>query len=81
MKSADLVICYFAADGLSAVSMLEFGLGVAKLQREGKGSMLVCCEPGYVRRGNIQVVCARYGIRLLEGLDGLEEEVKYNLEL
>jgi hypothetical protein len=38
--------------------------------------MLVCCEPGYVRRGNVQILCARYGIGLIEGLDGFGDIVR-----
>ena len=80
MKVADLVVVYFAAEGLSAVSLLEFGLCTAKMDG-GKGSMIVCCEQGYARRGNVQVVCARYGIGLLDSLDCLADEVKTMLEL
>ena len=80
MKEADLVVAYFAANGLSAVSMLEFGLCVAKVQ-QGTGTMLVCCEPGYMRRGNVQIVCARYGVKLLDSLDNAAEEIKSILAL
>jgi hypothetical protein len=75
MEEADLVIVYFAAKGLSAVSLLELGLCVAKMEG-GKGRVLVCCEPRYERRGNVQIVCERYGIKLMEELDGLEDVVK-----
>lgn len=80
MKDADLVIVYFAAKGLSAVTLLEFGLCVAKMEGR-KGTMLVCCEPKYERRGNVQVVCAKYDIKLMEGLDGVEDIVKEVLDL
>ena len=80
MKEADLVVVYLAAEGLSAVSLLELGLCAARTEN-GHGRVIVCCEPGYARRGNVQVVCARYGIGLLESLDSLVEEVKSLLEL
>jgi hypothetical protein len=32
------------------------------------GKLLVCCPPGYWRKGNVDVVCARYSIPQLPTL-------------
>ena len=32
---------------------------------------MVCCPEGYWRRGNVQVVCHRYGVREAADLAGL----------
>ena len=80
MDDAELVFVYFASEGLSAVSMFEFGHCVAKV-RNGTGRMLVCCEDGYARRGNVQIVCARHGIKLLETMENVVEEIASILAL
>lgn len=80
MEKADLVFIYFASEGLSAVSMFEFGNCLTKLY-SGTGTMLVCCEDGYARRGNVQIVCARHGIKLLETMENVVEEIQSVLAL
>jgi hypothetical protein len=80
MEEADLVFVYFASEGLSAVSMFEIGHCVAKMQ-SGAGTMLVCCEDDYARRGNVQIVCARHGIKLLDTMENVVEEIKSILAL
>jgi hypothetical protein len=44
---------------LSPITLLEFGLHARG------GRLVVGCPPGFWRRGNVEVVCARYGIQLL----------------
>jgi hypothetical protein len=80
MEEADLVFVYFASEGLSAVTMFEFGHCLAKMQN-GRGTMLVCCEDGYARRGNVQIACARYDIKLLDTMENVVEEIKGTLAL
>jgi len=59
-EAADVVVVYFHPDTQAPVSLLELGL------RTPRQKALVVCPPGYWKRGNVQVVCQRYGIRLLE---------------
>jgi hypothetical protein len=30
---------------------------------------IVCCPEGYWRRGNVQIVCERYGIKFVDNID------------
>jgi hypothetical protein len=62
---ADCIVFYFDPNTKSPISLLELGL----FARSGK--LLVCCPEGFWRRGNVQIVCARWGIPLIETLDEL----------
>jgi hypothetical protein len=58
---------YFDPESKSPITLLELGLvGGAKMQA------VVCCPKGFWRRGNIEIVCARYGIPLY---DNFEESI------
>jgi hypothetical protein len=65
LEAADVVVMYLDPGTRSPVSLLELGL----CARSGK--LRVCCPPGYWRRGNVEVVCLRYGIPLFGTLDEL----------
>lgn len=41
---------------------------------------MVCCPDGFWRRGNVQVVCARYGVKLVEALREMRTEVEGRLQ-
>lgn len=55
-ERADLIAMYFAPETYAPITLLELGLFAAS------GKLLVCCPPGYWRKGNVGVVCARYDI-------------------
>jgi hypothetical protein len=70
LERADLVCFYFAPATKSPISLLELGL----LARTGRA--LVCCPEGFWRRGNVEIVCARHGIPLVEDLAALAEGIR-----
>jgi hypothetical protein len=67
---ASLVAMYFAPDTKAPITLLELGLSA----RSGK--LIVCCPDGYWRKGNIEVVCARYKIPLTEDLSALIDTIR-----
>jgi hypothetical protein len=73
-ERATLIAMYFAPATKAPVTLLELGLAA----RGGK--LLVCCPDGFWRKGNVEVVCARYGIALFDDLTGLVAEVRRRLE-
>lgn len=73
LERADLVLFHFDPAGRAPVTMMELGLHAAS------GKCVVSCPPGYWRRGNVQVLCARYGIVLHDGLAGAAEEIRDRL--
>ncbi len=73
LELATVVAMYFAPTTRAPVTLLELGL-VAR-----SGRLVVCCPPGYWRRGNVEVVCARYGVPLVADLAGLVTAVRERL--
>lgn len=70
LEKSDLILMYFDPTTKSPVSLIELGL----FGRDGK--MIVCCPEGYFRKGNVDIVCQRYGIKQVDTLDELIAEVK-----
>ncbi len=65
LERADKIIMCLLPSSQSPISLLELGLSA----RSGK--LLVCCEKGFWKKGNIDVVCERYKIPIYEDLDEL----------
>jgi Nucleoside 2-deoxyribosyltransferase like len=70
LERADMVTFYFAPNTKSPISLFELGL----LARSGRA--IVCCPAGFWRLGNVEVVCARYTIPLVDSLDALAERLR-----
>jgi len=70
LERADLIVMYFDSNTKSPISLLEFGL-FAKSKK-----MVVCCPKGFWKKGNIDVVCKRYGIKQFFDLDEVINEIK-----
>ena len=58
LERADLIAMWFDPATKSPITLLELGLHA----RSGK--LVVGCPMGFWRRGNLEVVCARYGAEL-----------------
>lgn len=50
---------------------MEIGLFI----KDKNKKFFVCCPPEFYRSGNVQVVCARYGIPLYEDYDKMTEDL------
>jgi len=74
LEAADLIVFYFSPETQSPVTMLELGL----FARSGK--LVVCCPDGFWRKGNIDIVCEKYAIPVVENLDGLIRHVKERIQ-
>jgi hypothetical protein len=64
-EQADLIVMYFAPATKAPITLLELGL----FARSGK--LVVCCPEGYFRKGNVDVVCRRYGVPMVADLAAL----------
>jgi hypothetical protein len=73
LERATVVAMYFAPATQAPVTLLELGL----CARDGR--LVVCCPVGYWRRGNVQVVCRRYGVPLVDRLEDLVSEARRRL--
>jgi hypothetical protein len=72
-ERATVIAMYFDPETKAPVTLLELGL----FARTGK--VVVGCPPGFWRRGNVEVVCARFGLPLVETLDALVPLVRRRL--
>lgn len=63
------IVMFFDPAALAPISLLELGLYARS------GRLVVCCPKGFWRRGNVQIVCRRFGVKLVETLDELVESV------
>lgn len=71
IDQADMVLMYFDPDTKSPITLLELGILSANPEK-----VLVCCPQGYWRKGNVDIVCQRYGIPQLETKDEFFDFVK-----
>ncbi|MBW1658277.1 nucleoside 2-deoxyribosyltransferase domain-containing protein [Flavobacterium quisquiliarum] len=65
LEKADIIIMYFVANTMSPISLLEFGLYAQSKK------MKVVVEEDFWRKGNIDIVCERYGVEQFKTLDEL----------
>jgi len=56
MENADIILLFLACPSQSPISMMELGLFA------DSGKLMVCCEDGFWRKGNVDIVCKRKGI-------------------
>jgi hypothetical protein len=65
MERASVVAMYFAPQTKAPITLLELGLCAQS------GKLLACCPEGFWRRGNVEVVCDRFGVPLVNELGEL----------
>lgn len=70
LHAADMVAMYFVPETKSPITLLELGLHAASVPEK----LIVCCPKGFWRKGNVDVVCKRYGVRQAESLEALISE-------
>jgi hypothetical protein len=57
MEVADLIVMYFVPGTISPISLLEFGMWCKT------NKIIVYCPEGFQRKGNVDIVCERYGTK------------------
>ena len=79
---ASLIAMYLAPGTMSPISLLELGLHAASnlfLTHKGElgpSKLIVCCPEGFQRKGNVDIVCERYGVYQVDNLAALEKVVR-----
>jgi hypothetical protein len=74
LEAADVIALYLQPGTMSPISLLELGL------HAGSKKVIVCCPEGFWRRGNVQIVCMRYGLLMVETFEELSTKVRQQLE-
>lgn len=75
LDAADVVLMYFAPATKSPITLLELGIHAAA----NPDKMIVCCPEGFWRKGNVDIVCARYGVAQASDLDTLLDVLRARL--
>jgi hypothetical protein len=65
LERADVIICWLPASAQAPISLLEIGLH-ARGRR-----LLIGCEPGFHRAGNVHAVAQRFAVPVVETLSDL----------
>ncbi len=73
LELADLIVVYITAASKAPITLLELGLHARQ------DNLVVCCEEGFWRKGNVDIVCERYGIKQVDTFDDLLVFLKSNL--
>jgi hypothetical protein len=69
MEQADLIVYYFHPQTQAPITLLELGL------HAHQSKALVCCPEGYWRKGNVDIVCERYGLKQVPDLEAIIQEI------
>lgn len=72
LSLANLVVMYLAPGTMSPISLLELGIYAA----DKTNKLVVCCPEGFHRKGNVDIVCERYGVEQVDSLDGLTDAIR-----
>ena len=70
LEDCDIIFMYFDPGTKSPISLLELGLHASS------GKMIVVCPNGFWRKGNVEIVCDRFGIPLFDDLDTMVNRIK-----
>ena len=80
LEKADVIAMYFDPKTKSPITLLELGLHAMVKDKANRPKLVVCCPEGYHRIGNVEIVCERAGIPVLEKFEELLEEVRKRLQ-
>lgn len=67
LDDSDIIVMYFDPETKSPITLMELGIHAAT----NPAKVIVCCPDGFWRKGNIDIVCARYGVAQVEDLNDL----------
>lgn len=73
LDHATYIAMFLSAKSKAPISLLELGL-YAK-----SGRLIIACEEGFWRRGNVEIVADRYNIPLVPSLDELARHLRERL--
>ena len=63
IEDSDIIFFNILPDSKSPITLMEIGLC------KDRPSVIVCCPEGFYRKGNIDIVCSRYGMQQYTDID------------
>jgi len=76
LEQADFVCFYFDPKGQAPITLLELGYMLGK--KEPK-QLVVCCPEGFWRKGNVEVMCHRHDVRLVDNIQAMLDVIRWRL--
>lgn len=73
LDKCSIAMMYFDPTTASPISLMELGLYA------DTGKLIICCPEDFYRKGNVDIVCERYGIPVVETLEELIDLTKKKL--
>lgn len=70
LDKANKIVIFIDPETTSPITLLELGLHAKN------GNLCVCCPEGFYRKGNVDIVCDRYNIPMVDNVDGLIKFIK-----
>lgn len=69
LEYSDYAVFYFDPNTKSPITLMELGLMASSAK------IIVCCPKGYWRKGNVDIVCNRHNIKVVETLEELGDQI------
>jgi hypothetical protein len=76
LDAADVIVFYFDPNTKSPVTLLELGLHAPTRKHK-----FVYCPEGYWRKGNVDIVCKRYGIPVFNDKEEWLKAIKNEIDM
>lgn len=74
LNNSKLAVFYFAPGTMSPITLLELGTQI------NRGvNIVVCCPGGFWRKGNVDIVCSRHRIKMVDTIEEMAQYVKKQL--
>jgi hypothetical protein len=73
---SDIIMYYFEPTSTAPITLLELGLCAS----DDSIDKIVCCPEGYFRKGNVDIICDRYGIQMVSSLEDMIEKTRILIE-
>ncbi len=75
LDDADIKVFYFDPATKAPITLMELGIHATS----APDKVIVCCPEGFWRKGNVDIVCARYGVAQANDLDELIDRLSDRL--
>lgn len=72
IEKADIVAVYFDPATKSPITLMELGI----ISQRKADKIVVFCPEGFWRKGNVDIVCDRYGIKQVDSFEALVNTVR-----
>jgi hypothetical protein len=72
---SDIVFFFIGKDSKSPISLMELGIASAARNR-----VIVFCEDGFYRKGNVDALCARFDLTTVKSWDEAVDSILWNVQ-